>query len=160
LDYGSAPMQFFPETDESFVINFLVQNSTGQSQTESESVEMLKLPTAAAKGEKHNINCGGLNGCDYQVRIYTCFNINCSEAYNGSSLEQVEVRIFNRQDNRWDTKLLNYNEAKGSGVDRYFEMETEPRENRLKYLDQNFEVRVRDSNGQWSNWVSGRVIRV
>ena len=160
LDYGSAPMQFSPETDESFVINFLVQNSTGQSQTESESIEMLKLPTVAAKGEKHNINCGGLNGCDYQVRIYTCFSINCSEAYNGASLEQVEVRIFNRQDNRWDTKLLNYSEAKGSGVERYFEMETEPRESRLKYLDQNYEIRVRDSDGQWSDWTSGTIVRV
>ena len=160
LDYGSAPMQFTPETDESFVINFLIENSTGQSQTESESIQMFKRPTVSAKGEKHNISCGGLNGCDYQVRIYTCFSANCSEAYNGASLEQVEIRIFNRQDNRWDTKILNYNDAKGSGVDRYFEMETEPSEGKLKYLDQNYEVRVRDSNGQWSDWTSGKVVRV
>ena len=75
-------------------------------------------------------------------------------------MEQVEIRIFNRQDNRWDTKLLNYSEAKGSGVDRYFEMETEPRESRLKHLDQPYEVRVRDSDGQWSDWTFGSVVRV
>jgi hypothetical protein len=160
LDYGSAPMQFTPDTDESFTINFVVGNSTGQSRTESESVQMLKRPTAAAKGEKHNINCGGFNGCDYQVRIYTCFTTNCSEAYNGATLEQVEIRIFNRQTNRWDTRLFYYTEARGSGVDRYFQMETEPSEGRLKYLDQDFEVRVRDSNAQWSGWVSGKIIRV
>jgi hypothetical protein len=39
-------------------------------------------------------------------------------------------------------------------------METEPSEGRLKYLDQDFEVRVRDSNAQWSGWVSGKIIRV
>ncbi len=160
LDYGSAPMQFTPETDENFTINFLVENSTGQSQTTSETIEMLKRPKVAAKGEKHNIDCGGLNGCDYQVRIYTCYTSNCSEAYNGADLQQVEIRIYNRLDRRWDTKLLNYGQAKGSGVDRYFEMETEPSESKLKYQDQNFEIRVRDSNGQWSEWVSGRIIRV
>ena len=55
---------------------------------------------------------------------------------------------------------MNYSEAKGSGVERYFEMETEPRESRLKYLDQNYEIRVRDSDGQWSDWTSGTIVRV
>ena len=114
----------------------------------------------AAKGEKHNINCGGLNGCDYEVRIYTCFDANCSEAYNGSTIEQVEIRIFNRQDNRWDTKVFNYNDAKGNGVDRYFELEKEPSEGKLRYLDQRYEVRVRDSNGQWSESTEGVIVRV
>jgi len=160
LAYGSAPMQFTPETDESFDINFLIENSTGQSQTESEQIEMFRAPIAAVKGEKHNVSCGGFNGCDYQVRIYTCFSANCSEAYNGANLQQVEIRIYNRFDNRWDTKLVNYNDATGSGVDRYFLIEEEPSEGILKYLDQNYEVRVRDSNGQWSEWVSGEIIRV
>lgn len=160
LDYGSAPMQFAPVTDESFSINFLIENSTGRSQSTSEAVQMNKMPKIAAKGEKLNIDCGGLNGCDYQVRIYTCFDTNCSEAYNGADLQQVEIRIFNRYTNRWDTKLLNYSSAKGNGVDRYFEMETEPGEGKLKYLDQNYEVRVQDSNGQWSNKITGVIARV
>jgi hypothetical protein len=121
---------------------------------------MLKKPTAAVKGEKHNIRCGGLNGCDYVVRIYTCFAANCSEAYNGATLQQVEVRIYNIDDRRWDTMLFNYNDARGTGVERYFELEEEPRENRLKYLDQDYEVRIQDSNGQWSNTVRGSIIRV
>ena len=62
--------------------------------------------------------------------------------------------------NRWDTLLYNYNEAIGSGVDRYFLLEEEPRESRLRYLDQDFEVRVRDTNNQWSERVSGTIIRV
>ena len=160
LDYGSAPMQFVPETDESFSINFLIENSTGQSRTASETVRMNRKPKIAAKGEKNNIDCGGFNGCDYQVRIYTCFDTNCSEAYNGADLQQVEIRIFNRSTNQWDTKLLNYSSAQGTGVNRYFEMETEPSEGKLKYLDQDYEVRVQDSNGQWSSTVTGQVVRV
>ena len=46
------------------------------------------------------------------------------------------------------------------GWDRYFMLEEEARESRLKYLDQDFEVRVRDTNGQWSDKVRGRVVRV
>jgi hypothetical protein len=72
----------------------------------------------------------------------------------------VEVRIYNKDDRRWDTMLFNYNDARGTGVERYFELEEEPRENRLKYLDQDYEVRVQDSNGQWSNTVRGSIIRV
>ena len=75
-------------------------------------------------------------------------------------MDQVEIRIFNRSTNRWDTRLFNYNEASGDGVDRYFMLEEEARESRLKYLDQDFEVRVRDPNGQWSDKVRGRVVRV
>ncbi|TLP81814.1 TraQ conjugal transfer family protein [Maribacter sp. ACAM166] len=160
LDYGSAPIQFMPVTDENFTINFLVENSTGQSQTASESVEMFKRPLAVSKGEKRNVSCGGLNGCDYEVGIYTCFEANCSEAYNGANIQQVEVRIYNRQARRWDTKLLNYNNAAGTGVDRYFLLEKEPSEGKLKYLDQDYEMRVRDSNGQWSEWTSGTIVRV
>lgn len=160
LDYGSAPLQFTPETDENFTINFLVENSTGQSQTASENVEMLKRPLAVSKGEKHNVSCGGLNGCDYEVRVYTCFETNCSEAYNGANIQQVEVRIYNLKARRWDTKLLNYNNASGTGVDRYFLLEKEPSEGKLKYLDQDYEMRVRDSNGQWSEWTSGTIVRV
>ncbi|MBC8769391.1 DUF3872 domain-containing protein [Arenibacter sp. BSSL-BM3] len=160
LEYGSVAMQFYPQIDESFTINFRVENSTGISQTASESILMLKKPRAAVKGEKHNIRCGGLNGCDYVVRIYTCFAANCSEAYNGATLQQVEVRIFNRNTSRWDTMLFNYNDARGSGVERYFELEEEPRENRLRYQDQPYEVRVFDSNGQWSEKATGNIIRV
>jgi len=160
LDYGSALMSFIPETDENFTIDITVENSTGQSQRVSEFVTMFKKPNAIVKGEKHNINCGGLNGCDYEVRIYTCFDVNCSEAYNGSNLEQVEIRIFNRFDNRFDTKVFNYNDAKGDGVNRYFELEEEPSEGKLRYLDQRYEVRVRDSNGQWSEIAEGVIVRV
>src|SRR6056297_216574 len=56
LDYGSALMAFLPETEDNFTIDFLVENSTGQSRTVSEFVTMLKRPNAVAKGEKHNIN--------------------------------------------------------------------------------------------------------
>lgn len=160
LDYGSTPMRFFPETDENFTINFRVENSTGISQTVSESVVMFKKPKVAAKGEKHNVSCGGLNGCDYQVIIYTCFDTNCSEAYNGATLQQVEIRIYNRFDRRWETKLFNYDDAAGSGADRYFLLEEEPSEGKLRYQDQRYEVRVLDTNGQWSEKVTGNIIRV
>ncbi|NKI27869.1 DUF3872 domain-containing protein [Arenibacter sp. 6A1] len=160
LEYGSVAMQFYPEIDDTFTINFRVENSTGISQTTSESIEMLKKPTVAVKGEKHNINCGGLNGCDYVIRIYTCFAANCSEAYNGANLQQVEVRIYNKKDNRWDTMLFNYNDAKGSGVERYFELEEEPKESKLRYQDQPYQVRVLDTNGQWSEKGTGHIIRV
>ncbi|WP_421803156.1 TraQ conjugal transfer family protein [Flagellimonas sp.] len=160
LNYGSTNLTFYPESQNTFTIDFEVENSTGQSQIESTFVDTIRKPMALVKGEKHNVSCGGLNGCDYQVRIYTCFDIGCSEAYGGATLDQVEIRIFNRSSNRWDTRLFNYNEATGNGVDRYFMLEEEPRESRLKYLDQDFEVRVRDTNGQWSERVTGRVVRV
>jgi len=160
LNYGSTNLTFWPESEDTFTIDFLVENSTGQSRTGNTFVDTIRKPLAQVKGEKHNVNCGGLNGCDYQVRIYTCYDIACSEAYSGATLNQVEIRIFNRSSNRWDTRLFNYNEAVGSGVDRYFLLEEEARESRLKYLDQDFEVRVRDTNDQWSEWVEGKVIRV
>ena len=160
FDYGSTSMQFYPLTDENFSINFQAENSTGISQTVNESVEILKKPKVAAKGEKQNINCGGLNGCDYQVLIYTCFESNCSEAYNGATIQQVEIRIYNRFDGRWDTKLFNYNDAKGTGVERYFELEEESSEGKLRYQDQPYEVRVMDINQQWSDTATGNIIRV
>ncbi|HDZ13500.1 MAG TPA: DUF3872 domain-containing protein, partial [Pricia sp.] len=160
IDYGSTPIRFYPETDENFSINFQVENSTDISQTVSESIIMFKKPTAAAKGEKQNVSCGGINGCDYEVLIYTCFDTNCSEAYNGASLQQVEIRIYNRIERRYDTKLFNYNDAGGYGVNRWFRMEIEPSEGKLKYLDQRYEVRVQDSNGQWSEVEKGTVQRV
>lgn len=160
LNYGSTNLTFYPDSQDTFTIDFEVENSTGQSKSESTFVDTIRRPVALVKGEKHNVSCGGLNGCDYQVRIYTCFDIGCSEAYGGATLDQVEIRIFNRSSNRWDTLLFNYNEATGNGVDRYFMLEEEPRESRLKYLDQDFEVRVRDTNGQWSDRVTGRVVRV
>ncbi|MGP1992955.1 hypothetical protein D9V96_013840 [Zobellia laminariae] len=160
LPYGSERLDFTPLTEESFTIDFGVENSTGISQTASESVTVLKKPKVAAKGEKHNISCGGFNGCDYQVLIYTCFNTNCSEAYNGATLQQVEIRIYNRFDNRWDVRLFNYNDAQGQGVERYFELEVEPSEDKLRYLDQRYEVRVLDTNGQWSEKTTGNIIRV
>lgn len=158
LDYGSTPMQFYPQTNENFTINFRVENSTDTSQSLSESVEMFKIPTVAAKGERQDISCGGFNGCDYRVIIYTCFETNCSEAYNGATLQQVEIRVYNRFDKKWDTRLFNYNDAEGSGVDRYFHLETEPREKKLKYLNQKYEVRVLDTNGQWSTRATGNII--
>ncbi len=160
IDYGSTPMRFYPETDENFSINFRIENTTGISQTVSESVVMLKKPTASAKGEKINVSCGGINGCDYEVLIYTCFDTNCSEAYNGATLQRVEIRIYNRFERKYDTKLFNYNDAGGSGVNRRFRMEIEPSEGKLKYLDQRYEVRVQDSNGQWSEVEKGTVQRV
>lgn len=160
LDYGSTQMQFFPLTSENFNMNFNVENSTDISRTVNESITMLKKPKVAVKGEKHNINCGGLNGCDYTVRIYTCFDINCSEAYNGSTLQQVEIRVYNRFERRWDTHLFNYNDAQGTGVDRYFTLEEESSDGKLRYQDQPYEVRVMDTNGQWSNTGTGHIIRV
>ncbi|MEM9647123.1 MAG: TraQ conjugal transfer family protein [Bacteroidota bacterium] len=160
LDYASTNLTFYPDSQDSFTIDFQVENSTGETQNGSTFVDTLRKPLALVKGEKHNVSCGGLNGCDYQVRIYTCYDVGCSEAYGGATLNQVEIRIFNRKDNRWDTQLFNYNEAQGNGVDRYFLMEEEPRESRLRYLDQDYEVRVRDTNGQWSERVTGRVVRV
>lgn len=160
LPYGSVRLDFTPLTEESFNIDFRVENSTGISQTATESVTILKKPKVAAKGEKNNINCGGFNGCDYLVSIFTCFDTNCSEAYGGATLQQVEIRIYNRFESRWDTFLFNYNDAKGTGVDRYFELEEESSEGRLRYLDQPYEVRVRDTNGQWSDITLGNIIRV
>ena len=160
LNYGNTNLTFYPDSQDEFTIDFEVENSTGESESGSTLVETLRKPVAMVKGEKHNVSCGGLNGCDYQVRIYTCFDIACSEAYGGATLDQVEIRIFNRSTNRWDTRVYNYNEAVGNGVDRYFLLEEEARESRLKYLDQDFEVRVRDTNNQWSERVAGRVIRV
>ncbi|KAA2215754.1 TraQ conjugal transfer family protein [Maribacter flavus] len=160
LDYGSTRMDFMPVTEESFDIDFTVENSTGISRQVSESVTVLKKPKVAAKGEKRNINCGGLNGCDYEVLLFTCFETNCSEAYQGASLQQVEIRIYNRQDRRWDTFLYNYDDARGDGSNRYFKLEEEPSEGRLKYLDQEYEVRVMDTNGQWSETATGLIMRV
>jgi hypothetical protein len=160
LQYGSTPMRFYPEIDENFTINFRAENTTGISRTLSEAVVMFKKPTVAAKGEKRNVSCGGLNGCDYQIWISTCFNTNCSEAYNGATLQQVEIRIYNRSERRWDIKVFNYNDAEGTGVNRQFLMEEEPSEGKLKYLDQRYEVRVQDSNGQWSDVERGEVQRV
>ena len=158
--YGSTSLEFVATTEESFTMDFRVENSTGISQTVSETITILKKPKVAAKGEKYNIDCGGLNGCDYTVRISTCFDVNCSEAYNGASLQQVEIRIYNRQSGKWDTRLFNYDDAQGSGVNRYFELEEEPSEGRLKYLDQPYEVRVKDTNNQWSEVTTGNIIRV
>jgi len=160
LNYGSTPMRFYPETDESFTINFRAENTTGISQTLSETIVMFKKPFVAAKGEKRNVSCGGFNGCDYQIWIMTCFDTNCSEAYNGATIQQVEIRIYNGAERRWDIKLFNYNNAEGTGVNRQFLMEEEPSEGKLKYLDQNYEVRVQDTNGQWSDVDRGRVQRV
>ncbi|NKI28202.1 hypothetical protein HCG49_16740 [Arenibacter sp. 6A1] len=160
LDYGFASMQFYPSIEEDFTIDFQVENSTGISQMETEAVTMFRKPIVFVKGEKHNINCGGLNGCDYEIRIYTCYTGACSEAFNGASLSQVEIRIYNRKTSMWETKIFNYSEAKGEGVDLYFALEKEGKERDLKYQDQNFEVRVKDTNGQWSAKKTGRVIRV
>lgn len=160
LNYGSTNMTFYPDTPDKFSIDFVVDNSTGETRNGSTFVDTLRRPVALVKGEKHNVSCGGLNGCDYQVRIYTCFDIGCSEAYDGATLDRVEIRIYNRRDNRWDTRVFNYNEATGNGVDRYFLLEEEARESRLRYLDQDFEVRVRDTNEQWSEVTLGKVIRV
>ncbi len=160
LDYASTNLTFYPESEEPFTIDFSVENSTGETNNGSTFVDTVRKPVAQAKGEKHNVNCGGLNGCDYQVRIYTCFDIACSEAYSGATLNQVEIRIFNRKDNRWDTRLFNYNEARGNGADRYFLMEEEAKERDLRYLDQDFEIRVRDSNNQWSEPFTGKIVRV
>jgi len=158
--YGTTILDFLPLTNDSFNINFTVQNTTGISETLTESVTILRKPKVAAKGEKHNISCGGFNGCDYQVVIYTCFDSNCSEAYDDATLQQVEIRIYNRFERRWDTRLFNYNDAQGSGVERYFELEVEPSEGKLRYLDQSYEVRVLDTNGQWSEKTTGNIIRV
>lgn len=160
LDYGSTSISFIPSTNENFTINARVENSTGISQTVSESVEIFKKPTVAVKGEKRNINCGGLNGCDYQVLLFTCFETNCSEAYNGATIQQIEIRIYNRFDGKWDTKLFNYNDAQGTGVQRYFKLEEKPSEGKLRYLDQRYEVRVEDNNGQWSDVEKGTIQRV
>ena len=160
LDYGSTPLQFYPQTDENFTINFRVENSTGIAQTVSEPITMFKKPMVKVKGEKHNISCGGWNGCDYTVRIHTCWDVSCSEAFNGASLQRVEVRIWNRKSGKWDTFLFSYNDARGTGVNRYFTLETRGKENDLKYLDQRYEVRIQDSNGQWSETERGSIIRV
>ena len=160
LIYGSTSMQFYPSTDDNFTIDFRAENSTGISETTSESVIIFRRPKVAAKGEKHNVSCGGLNGCDYQIRIYTCFDTNCSEAYNGGTLQQVEIRIYNRFDRRWDTRLFNYDDAQGAGVNRYFLIEEEPSEGKLRYQDQPYEVGVKDTNGQWSEKATGNIIRV
>lgn len=160
LDYGSTSIQFTPETDENFTINVRVENSTDISNSESEPITMFKKPVAMVKGEKHNVSCGGLNGCDYQVRIYTCWDVACSEAFNGSTIRRVEIRIWNRKDRKWSTFLFNYNDASGSGVNRYFLLEERGKERDLRFLDQRYEVRIEDSNGQWSETVTGNVIRV
>ena len=160
LDYGSTPMQFYPQTDENFTINFRVENSTGISKTVSEPVTMFKKPLAKVKGEKHNVSCGGLNGCDYETRIYICWDVDCSESFNGASIQYIEVRIWNRRSNKWDTLLFNYNDASGQGVERRFLLEKEGKERDLRYLDQRYEVRIQDSNGQWSEKATGSIIRV
>jgi len=160
LDYGSTPMQFYPQTDENFTINFRVENSTGISQSVSEPITMFKKPEAKVKGEKHNVSCGGWNGCDYEVRLYVCWDVSCSEAFNGASLQRVEIRIWNRRSNKYDTHLFYYNDARGIGVNRFFMLENEGKEKDLRYLDQKYEVRIQDNNGQWSEIVRGTIIRV
>ncbi len=160
LDYGSTNIDFTSVIEDDFNVTFLVENATGQSQSETENIEILKQPLAEVKGEKVNVSCGGFNGCDYETRIYTCWDAACSEAYKGAALQTVEVRIFNRKSNQWEVETFNYNTARGSGSDRYFLLEKEGKEEDLKYIDQPYEVRIQDDKGQWSNTVTGEIQRV
>jgi hypothetical protein len=84
-----------------------------------------------------------------------------SQAFDGATITTVRIRIYNRQDNRWDTIVRNFNELEtNTQGDIYWRLEEENRESRLRYLDQDFEIEVQDSDGIWSDKSFGSVIRV
>jgi hypothetical protein len=125
-------------------------------------VNVNRKPIAFGRAEKANINCGGLNGCDYRVRMYIRrAGFGESQAFDGATITTVRIRIYNRQDNRWQTFVRNFNEFDtNTQGDIFWRLEEEARESRLRYLDQEFEIQVQDSDGIWSDRSFSRVIRV
>lgn len=144
------------------IITVTVRDNLGNTKVENIIVNIKRKPIAFGRGEKDNINCGGLNGCDYRVRMYIRrAGFGESQAFDGATITTVRIRIFNRQNNRWETIVRNFNELEtNTQGDIYWRLEEENRESRLRYLDQDFEIEVQDSDGIWSDRSLGAVIRV
>lgn len=152
LDYASG----------THIITVSVRDNLGNSNVENIVVNVNRKPIAFGRAEKANINCGGLNGCDYRVRMYIRrAGFGESQAFDGATITTVRIRIYNRQDNRWETFVRNFNELDtNTQGDIFWRLEEEARESRLRYLDQEFEIQVQDSDGIWSDRSFGSVIRV
>lgn len=144
------------------IISVSVRDNLGNTKVENMTVNVNRRPVAFGRAEKENVSCGGLNGCDYRVRMYIRRSgFGESQAFDGATITTVRIRIYNRQDNRWDTIVRNFNELEtNTQGDIYWRLEEENRESRLRYLDQDFEIEVQDSDGIWSDKSFGSVIRV
>ena len=144
------------------IISVSVRDNLGNTNVENIVVNVNRKPIAFGRAEKENVSCGGLNGCDYRVRMYIRRSgFGESQAFDGATITTVRIRIFNRQDNRWETIVRNFNELEtNTQGDIYWRLEEEARESRLRYLDQDFEIEVQDSDGIWSDKSFGSVIRV
>ncbi len=144
------------------IITVSVRDNLGNTNVENIVVNVNRKPIAFGRAEKENVNCGGLNGCNYRVRMYIKrAGFGESQAFDGATITTVRIRIYNRQNNRWETIVRNFNEMEtNTQGDIYWRLEEEARESRLRYLDQDFEIEVQDSDGIWSDKSSGAVIRV
>lgn len=144
------------------IITVTVRDNLGNNKVENVVVNVKRKPVAFGRAEKQNINCGGLNGCDYRVRMYIRrAGFGESMAFDGATITTVRIRIYNRKDNRWNTIVRNFNELETNDQgDIFWRLEEEARESRLRYLDQDFELEIQDSDGIWSDKSFGTVIRV
>ena len=144
------------------IITVSVRDNLGNTNVENIVVNVNRKPLAFGRAEKQNVSCGGLNGCDYRVRMYIKrAGFGESQAFDGATITSVRIRIYNRQDSRWETIIRNFNEMEtNTQGDIFWRLEEEPKENRLRYLDQDFEIEVQDSDGIWSEKSFGAVIRV
>jgi|AntAceMinimDraft_11_1070367.scaffolds.fasta_scaffold02502_8 hypothetical protein len=157
--FNYTPMDYANGTH---IITVSVRDNLGNTNVENIVVNVNRKPVAFGRAEKENVNCGGLNGCDYRVRMYIKrAGFGESQAFDGATITTVRLRIYNRQDNRWVTIVRNFNEMEtNTQGDIYWRLEEEARESRLRYLDQDFEIEVQDSDGIWSDKSFGSVIRV
>jgi len=157
--YNYTPQDYANGTH---ILTVTVRDNLGNIKVENVVVNVKRKPIAFGRAEKENINCGGLNGCDYRVRMYIRrAGFGESMAFDGTTITTVRIRIYNRKDNRWNTIVRNFNELEiDDQGDIYWRLEEEARESRLRYLDQDFEIEIQDSDGIWSDKNFGTVIRV
>lgn len=157
IDYGAISMEFTPTTDEDFTINFNGTNSTGQSASTTTSVVIVKKPIVFTKGEKHNVSCGGFNGCDYESRVYICWSEACSKTFDGAIIQSIHVSVKNSSTGNYENHTFSPGDAYGNDGDRFFILEKFGKESSLNYKNQPYDIYIIDSNGNKSDTKSGRI---
>lgn len=157
IDYGAISMEFTPTTDEDFTINFNGTNSTGQSASTTTSVVIVKKPIVFTKGEKHNVSCGGWNGCDYESRVYICWSEACSETFDGAIIQSIHISVKNSSTGNYENHTFSPGDAYGNDGDRYFVLEKFGKESSLNYKNQPYDIYIIDSNGNKSDPQSGTI---